>query len=56
MTVRDLLKKIIEESPNLDATVYISKQLDPIEVKSYIIEDISDEGSNCSVTIMINDY
>jgi len=56
MTVRELIQKLIMESPDLDSTVYISKQLDEIEVKSYTIENISDDGCNDSITIMIKDY
>ena len=37
MTVRDLVQAILLESPDLDATVYIGKQIDEVEVKSYEI-------------------
>ena len=56
MTVRDLVQTILLESPDLDATVYVSKQIDEIEVKSYEIENISSEGSNDSLVITIKDW
>jgi len=56
MTVRDLVQKLILESPDLDATVYIGKQIDEFEVKSYEIENISSEGSNDSLVITIKDW
>lgn len=56
MTVRDLVQAILLESPDLDATVYIGKQIDEIEVKSYEIENISSEGSNDSLVITIKDW
>ena len=56
MTVRDLIQTILFESPDLDATVYIGKQIDEIEVKSYEIENISSEGSNDSLVITIKDW
>ena len=56
MTVRDLVQAILLESPDLDATVYIGKQIDEFEVKSYEIENISSEGSNDSLVISIKDW
>lgn len=56
MTVRDLVQTILLESPDLDATVYVGKQIDEIEVKSYEIENISSEGSNDSLVITIKDW
>jgi hypothetical protein len=56
MTVRDLVQKILLESPDLDATVYIGKQIDEFEVKSYEVENISSEGSNDSLVITIKDW
>lgn len=56
MTVRDLVQAILLESPDLDATVYIGKQINEIEVKSYEIENISNEGSNDSLIITIKDW
>ena len=56
MTVRDLVQAILLESPDLDATVYIGKQINEVEVKSYEIENISNEGSNDSLVITIKDW
>ena len=56
MTVRDLVQTILLKSPDLDATVYVGKQIDEIEVKSYEIENISSEGSNDSLVITIKDW
>ena len=56
MTVRDLVQTILLESPDLDATVYIGKQINEVEVKSYEIENISNEGSNDSLVITIQDW
>ena len=56
MTVRDLIQAILLESPDLDATVYIGKQINEFEVKSYEIENISSEGSNDSLVITIKDW
>ena len=55
MTVRDFIQKILLESPDLDATVYIHKQIDDIECKSYVIDNITSGGSNDSLTIKIKD-
>lgn len=56
MTVRDFIQKILLESPDLDATVYICKSIDDIECKSYIINNITNGGSNDSLTIEIEDW
>ena len=56
MTVRDLVQAILLESPDLDATVYIGKQINEVEIKSYEIENISNEGSNDSLVITIKDW
>lgn len=56
MTVRDLVQAILLESPDLDATVYIDKQIDEFEIKSYEIENISSKGSNDSLVITIKDW
>lgn len=56
MTVRDLVQAILLESPDLDAAVYIGKQINEFEVKSYEIENISNEGSNDSLVITIKDW
>ena len=56
MTVRDLIQAILLESPDLDATVYIDKQIDEFEIKSYEIENISSKGSNDSLVITIKDW
>ena len=56
MTVRDFIQKILLESPDLDATVYIHKQIDDIECKSYVIDNITSGGSNDSLTIKIKDW
>ena len=56
MTVRDFVQKILLESPDLDATVYIHKQIDDIECKSYVVNNITIEGSNDSLIIKIEDW
>ena len=56
MTVRDLVQAILLESPDLDATIYINKQIDEFEIKSYEIENISSKGSNDSLVITIKDW
>lgn len=55
MTVREFIQTILLESPDLDAIVYIGKQIDELEVKSYEIDNISNKGSNDSLVITIKD-
>jgi len=56
MTVREFIQTILLEAPSLESTVYISKPIDDVESKSYVIETISDEGSNDSISIILKDY
>ena len=56
MNIRELIQTLILESPDLDATIYISKKLDDIESKSYSIVNISSKGSNDGVFIEIEDW
>ena len=56
MTVRDLILKLIEESPDLDADVYIEKQIDAFECQSYEIKEISNEGANDAIFIKIKGW
>lgn len=53
MTVRDFIQTILTEAPDLDADIYISRQIDDIERESYRIEEIGSFGSNDSVEILI---
>ena len=53
MTVRDLISTLIKESPNLDAEVYIEKQIDTIEDQGYEIKEISNGGTNNAIFIRI---
>ena len=40
MTARELIQKIIEECPDIDAEIYIQKPPDEIEMKDYEIEKL----------------
>lgn len=46
MTVRELVQKILEEAPDLDATIFISKPINEIESKSYVINTIYEQCSD----------
>ena len=56
MTARELIQKIIEECPDIDAEIYIQKPLDEIEMKDYEIETITNGGSNDAIFIVIKDW
>lgn len=56
MTARELIQKIIEECPDIDAEIYIQKPLDEIEMKDYEIEKITNGGSNDAIFIEIKDW
>ena len=53
MTVRDFIQDLILESPNLDADVYIHSEKNEVENDSYVIVNISNDGSNDSVFVKI---
>lgn len=53
MTVRDFIKQILEEAPDLDAIIYINTPVDDIEVQGFSITEITSEGNNDSLTIKI---
>lgn len=55
MTVRELVQKILEEAPDLDADVYISKAINEIESKSYKIKSIEEAG-NDGLYIQLKDW
>jgi len=53
MTVRELVMKLIEEAPHIDATIYISKESD-IETKDldeFAIIRIDNDGMNDGINI-----
>lgn len=53
MTVRDFIQIILIEAPRLDAEVLITMPIDDIECESYIIENITSDGSNDSLSIYL---
>ena len=57
MTVRDFIQKVLLESPDLDAGVYILEELYTPDAynnfNDYEIESISNDGSNDSLLIKI---
>lgn len=56
MTVREFIQTILLEAPSLDAEMYVSKEIDNIESKSYTIIGIDSGGNNDSLTIYLEDY
>lgn len=56
MTVRDLIQKLLLEMPSLDARVYIGKNVDDLDVDSYEIVSVSNEGTNDGVFIKLKDW
>lgn len=56
MTVREFVQTILLEAPSLDADMYVSKEIDNIESKSYTIIGIDSGGNNDSLTIYLEDY
>jgi len=55
MTVKELIQQLLSSTSNLNATVYMSKMIDDIDVKPYYIKDISNEGTNDGVFIWIGE-
>lgn len=57
MTVRDFVQKILLESPDLDADIYIVEKLDIPDIyddfNDYEIESISNDGANDGLFIQI---
>lgn len=53
MTVRDFIKKVLEEAPDLDASVYVNQPVDDVEVEGFTITGITNNGNNDEVTIEI---
>lgn len=53
MTVREFIKKVLEEAPGLDADIYISQPVDDYVFECYTITDITNNGNNDEVTIEI---
>lgn len=56
MTVREFVQTILLEAPSLDAEMYVSKEINDIECKSYTIIGIDSRGNNDSLTIYLEDY
>lgn len=56
MTVRNFIQKILLESPDLDASVYIHKRINDIDCDCFMINDITNFGSNDSIVIEIEDW
>lgn len=56
MNVRDFIKQILEEAPDLDANVYVNQPVDDVEAESYVITGITNNGNNDEVTIEIQLY
>jgi len=56
MTVREFIKKVLEEAPDLDANVYVNQPVNDIESESYVITGITNNGNNDEVTIEIELY
>ena len=56
MTVRELIQQVLLESPNLDATVYIQKWIDEVEVKDYDLVKITNGGTNDAVFVEVKDW
>lgn len=56
MTVREFVQTILLEAPSLDAEMYVSKEINDIECKSYTIIGIDSEGNNDSLKIYLEDY
>lgn len=53
MTVRDFIRKVLKEAPDLDADIYINRPVDDYVFESYTITDITNNGNNDEVTIEI---
>lgn len=57
MTVRDFVQKILLESPDLDADIYILEKLDAPDTynsfNDYEIKSISNDGANDGLFIQI---
>lgn len=56
MTVREFVQTILLEAPSLDAEMYVSKEINDIESKSYTITEIDSKGNNDSLIIYLEDY
>ena len=59
MTARELLQKLIEEMPSrgLDAVdIYIHMENDEGELDCFKIKNISNEGANDAISIIIEKY
>lgn len=56
MTVREFVQTILLETPSLDAEMYVSKEINDIECKSYTIIGIDSGGNNDSLMIYLEDY
>lgn len=56
MTVRELLKEIIETVPNrLDSEIYFETPMNGCSVKCYALDDITSYGNNDSLFFILKE-
>ena len=56
MTVRELLKEIIETAPNrLDSEIYFETPMDYYSVQCYVLDDITSYGNNDSLFFILKE-
>ena len=56
MTVRELLKEIIEAAPNkLDSEIYFDMPMNDYSVKCYRLDDITSYGNNDSLFFILKE-
>lgn len=56
MTVRELLKEIIETAPNrLDSEIYFETPMDNYSARCYILDNITSYGNNDSLFFVLKE-
>lgn len=56
MTVRELLKEIIETTPNrLDSEIYFETPMDNYSARCYILDNITSYGNNDSLFFVLKE-
>lgn len=56
MTVRELLKEIIETAPNrLDSEIYFETPMSNYSAKCYVLDDITSYGNNDSLFFVLKE-
>lgn len=56
MTVRELLKEIIETAPNrLDSEIYFDMLMNDCSVKCYMLDNITSYGNNDSLFFILKE-